>query len=135
MPGKDFDLYVAKKDGRVIAGLLIFYFNQMVEYYTPAIDSDCASIQPLSLLLITAMAEASRRKFVWWNWGGTWTSQTGVYRFKKKWGALERNYYYYTQLNTDAILSWSSTKILGTFPNFFVVPFSALNTIGGTNGS
>lgn len=127
-PGQDFDLYVAKKDGLVIAGLLLLYFNQTVEYFTPAIKSEYRSIQPLSLIVITAMANASRRGFVWWNWGGTWVSQIGLYRFKKKWAANERNYYYYTQLNDRSILNWTPADIFSAFPNFFVVPFSALNS-------
>ena len=127
-PGKDFDIYVAKKDGLIVAGLLLFYFNQTVEYFTPAIDSEYRSAQPLSLILITAMTDACRRGFVWWNWGATGASQTGVYRFKKKWGAREADYRYYTQLNDCSILEWPQADILGVFPNFFVVPFSALNT-------
>jgi lipid II:glycine glycyltransferase (peptidoglycan interpeptide bridge formation enzyme) len=125
-PNKDFDLYVAKKDGVIIAGLLIFYFNQTVEYFTPAIDDEYRSYQPLSLIIMTAMTEAAKRGFRWWNWGGTWESQVGVYRFKRKWGAQERKYFYYTQLNDPSILTWPREKISETFQNFFIVPFSAL---------
>ncbi len=74
------------------------------------------------------MADASRRGFEWWNWGGTWESQVGVYRFKKKWGADERRYDYHIQLNDASVLSWPREKILETFPNFYVAPFSALKT-------
>jgi hypothetical protein len=126
--GRDFDLYVARKEGLVIAALLIFYFNHTVEYFTPAIDSRYRSIQPLSLILIEAMTAASRRGFRWWNWGGTWGSQTGVYRFKKKWGAEERNYYYFTQLNDESVLDWTPKQALEAFPNFFLLPFSALKS-------
>lgn len=129
-PGRDYDLYLATLDGVVIAALLLFYFNRTVEYFTPAIDSEYRSIQPLSLILLSAMSDASRRGFVWWNWGGTWASQSGVYRFKAKWGAGESSYSYYTQLNDGAILDWNSTEILTTYPNFFVVPFSALKKGG-----
>jgi len=130
VPGQDFDLYVAKWDGVIIAGLLVFYFNETVEYFTPAIDSEYRSKQPLSLIIVNAMTEAARRGFKWWNWGGTWPSQVGLYRFKKKWAAIEREYYYYTQLNDCSILQWPRDKILKTFPNFFIVPFSALNSVG-----
>ena len=133
IPVKDFDLYVAKRDGVIIAGLLIFYFNQTVEYFTPAIDSEYRSDQPLPLIIITAMAEAAKRGFKWWNWGGTWESQTGLYRFKSKWGAHEKKYSYYTQLNDPSILTWPKERILSTFPHFFVVPFSALQRQEGTS--
>jgi hypothetical protein len=126
LPGDDFDVYIAKLDGIVIAGLLVFYFNKTVEYFTPATDEEYRSIQPLAAILSAAMTDAARRGFVWWNWGGTWESQAGVYRFKKKWAAEERKYFYYTQLNDDSLLSWTSEDILEAFPNFFVVPFSKL---------
>jgi hypothetical protein len=132
-PGHDYDVYVARRDGLVIAALLLFYFNQTVEYFTPAIDGDHRSIQPLSLILYTALTEASRRGFTWWNWGGTWTSQSGVYRFKAKWGASESMYSYYTQLNDEAILDWAPADILSAYPNFFVVPFTALERGGGVD--
>lgn len=127
-PGRDFDLYVARKDGLIVAALLLFYFNQTVEYFTPAVDLENRTTQPLSLILIEAMTEASRRGFAWWNWGGTWTSQQGVYRFKKKWAAAERRYDYHIQLNEASVLEWPREKILKTFPNFYVAPFSALKT-------
>src|SRR6185503_3117282 len=38
VPGEDFDLYVARKDGLVVAAQLLFYFNRTVEYITPAIE-------------------------------------------------------------------------------------------------
>lgn len=131
-PGDDFDIYVARKDGQLIAGLLLFYFNRTVEYITPAIDHEYRSLQPLSLILMTAMTQAARHGFTSWNWGGTWVSQTGVYRFKKKWGAEERNYRYYTQLNDVSILEQSQTEILNQFPGFYIAPFSALKPQGET---
>lgn len=131
-PGQDYDIYVARKDGEIIAGLLLFYFNRTVEYITPAIDHEYRSLQPLSLVLITAMRDASQRGFTCWNWGGTWASQTGVYRFKKKWAADEREYRYYTQLNNLSILEWPQAKITSAFPGFYIAPFSALKSQGET---
>jgi hypothetical protein len=129
-PGKDFDVFVAKRDGGAIAALLVFYFSQTVEYFTPAIDVEYRPLQPLALIIMTAMAEAARRGFLWWNWGGTWLTQTSLYRFKKKWAPRESRYSYYTQLNHDSLLDWPRERIANTFPNFFVVPFAALRGQG-----
>lgn len=126
-PGDEYDLYVGRLDGRVVAGLLLFYFNDTVEYFTPASDHEARSLQPLSLILLEALAEASRRGFRRFNWGGTWESQTGVYRFKRKWGAEDHPYQYYTQLNDDDVRRWSRSAILERFPNFYVLPFTALD--------
>jgi hypothetical protein len=61
-----------------------------------------------------------------WNWGGTWESQTGVFRFKRKWGAVAKPFCYYTQLNDRSLLTWPRERFVQEFPHFFVVPFSAL---------
>jgi CelD/BcsL family acetyltransferase involved in cellulose biosynthesis len=127
-PGRDYDLYVARRDGLVVAALLLFYFNRTVEYFTPAVEAEFRTYQPLSLILVEAMTVASRRGFEVWNWGGTWAAQTGVYRFKRKWGARERRYEYFTQLNDASLLGWPRERLLETFPNFYVAPFSALKT-------
>lgn len=130
-PGEDYDLYVARRDGAVVSGLLVFYFNRTVEYFLPATDGEHQHLQPLSLILIEAMADACRRGFRRWNWGGTWPTQTGVYRFKRKWAAAERDYYYYTQLNDPAVLEMRPAEIAAAFPHFFVVPYSALKASAG----
>ena len=127
LPGEDYHIYIAKKEGVVIAALLVFYFNRTVEYFTPAIHHDYRAVQPMAAILIAALQDATHRGFAVWNWGGTWTSQEGVFRFKKKWGAAEDRYCYYTQLNKFYLLDWPPNRIRETFPHFFVVPFSALN--------
>lgn len=125
--GSDYEIVGARKDGRVIATLLIFYFNRTVEYYTPAIEEAYRSDQPLSLVIIEAMRAAAARGFRWWNWGGTWPTQTGVYRFKRKWATVEQRYEYYVQMNRPELLQWAPGRFVSEFPGFYVVPFTALS--------
>ncbi|MGZ4038578.1 MAG: GNAT family N-acetyltransferase, partial [Bacteroidia bacterium] len=56
--GTDYKIYVAKKDGQMIAAVLLFYFNKTVEYYTPVIKAEFRNTQALSLLIFEAMKEA-----------------------------------------------------------------------------
>ena len=125
-PGEDFKLYIADKDGEIAAALLVLYFNRTAEYYTPVIDHLSRPLQPLSLILLQALADAARDGYQTWNWGGTWPGQVGVYRFKRKWAAREESYSYYTQLNDKRLLELSPAEILARYPSFFVIPFSAL---------
>jgi lipid II:glycine glycyltransferase (peptidoglycan interpeptide bridge formation enzyme) len=92
---KDYRLYIAEKKGEIAAALLLFYYKDYCEYFTPAINQKFRSEQPLSMLIFYAMQEASLRGCHYWNWGGTWLSQDGVYLFKKRWGAEENLYGYY----------------------------------------
>lgn len=124
---KDYNLFVASRDGNPIAALLVLYHNKTVEYYTPAIDAHCKSYQPMSLLIYESMKQAIVSGFHCWNWGGTWESQEGVYRFKKRWGSVDKPYYYYTYVNNKELLSLGSEEILNEYPNFFVLPFHQLS--------
>ena len=83
---RDYRVYLATQEKRVIGALLVFYYNQTAEYFTPAALAEFRTLQPTSLLILEAMVEAARRGYGRWNWGGTWTTQAGVYNFKKRWG-------------------------------------------------
>ena len=122
----DHRIYVAHHDGEPIAALLVLYGGRTVEYFTPVVVEEYRPLQGLPLILRTAMLDAIRAGYRWWNWGGTWKTQDGVYRFKRKWGAADLPYRYFTRLNNRDILARSASEILAAYPEFFVVPFAAL---------
>jgi hypothetical protein len=123
----DYKIWVAYfKDRMPVAALLLFYFNKTVEYFTPAIVAEYRQLQPLSLLIFESLKDAVQNKYVWWNWGGTWLQQTNLYRFKKRWAAVDRIYYYYTKIYKNEILSVGKEIILEEYPYFYVAPFNKL---------
>jgi hypothetical protein len=124
--GTDFNIYIASKNNKPIAGLLVFYFKGVVEYFTPVIDHEFRSDQPLALIIYNAMLDASRNNAVWWNWGGTWLNQEGLYKFKKKWGALDKPYYYYTICEDKSFECLKKEDLLNSYNNFFTLPFGEL---------
>jgi hypothetical protein len=124
--GSDYKIYIAQKEGRFIAALLLFYFNKTVEYFTPVVKAEYREYQPLSLLIFEAMKDSIRRGYKWWNWGGTWQTQEGVYHFKKHWGTKDKPYYYYTKIFNDSVLNMSKGQLLEEYPHFYVVPFCKL---------
>lgn len=124
--GEDFNVWVARLDDAVVAGLLVFYFNGVAEYHTPAIDHEHRGNQPLALILLEAMSDAVARGLRFWNWGGTWLTQEGVLRFKRKWGAQEGRYRCYVQINDQRLLSFRPEELRRRFPHFYVVPYSEL---------
>ena len=126
-PGEDYNLYVAEKEGKLVAALLLFYYHKTAEYYIPVTKEEYRPYQPMSLILLQAMVDASQRDYLWWNWGGTWVTQEGVYRFKKKWATTEGRYTYYTKVNNEEIYSLSPKSILEEYGHFYVIPFNALS--------
>jgi Acetyltransferase (GNAT) domain len=129
--GEDFELWVARLGGDTIAALLVLHFGGVTEYYTPATRHEHRSDQPLALILVRAMASAAERGSRIWNWGGTWTSQDGVHRFKRKWGAEDRTYRYFVRVNDRSLLDAEADDLRERFPHFYVVPFSALRSGAG----
>ncbi len=126
MTKSDWDVYIAHKEGRRIAALLVFYFSKTVEYFTPATLEEYRPTQALSLICFQAMIDAMKLGYSNWNWGGTWLSQGGVYDYKKRWGTTDYKYHYFTQLRTESITKLRKEEILECYPDFYVLPFSAL---------
>ena len=127
-PGKDYRLYVAQLDGKLIAAVLVFYYNQTAEYFTPVVCKEYRGSQALSAAIFRAMCDAAELGHAWWNWGGTWLTQEGVYRFKSRWGTQDLPYRYSTKVHNPEVLKASKTELLTAYPSFFTVPFSALST-------
>ncbi|MDH3999149.1 MAG: GNAT family N-acetyltransferase, partial [Desulfuromonadales bacterium] len=67
---RDYRVYTATIDGEIVAALLVFFFNGIVEYFTPAVDENFRSQQPMSALIFHAMQDSVQRGARWWNWGG-----------------------------------------------------------------
>jgi hypothetical protein len=128
IPNEFWRVYIAEKDGENIAGLLLFYCNETVEYFTPATVEKHRSIQPSALVIFEAMQDAQNMGYRWWNWGGTWLSQGGVYDFKRKWGTVNLPYFYYTKILNQEVYRCSKDELTAHYKGFFVLPFSALQT-------
>ncbi len=119
----EYRIYFAEYDGQIIATLLLFYYNKTVEYFTPAIHVDFRSKQPMSLLIFEAMCDACKAGFKYWNWGGTWLTQEGVYHFKKHWGSLDHVYKYYCKVNDNTLKKRSQQDLLENYNFFYLLPF------------
>jgi hypothetical protein len=89
-------LHVARdSNGRFAAALLSVWYGGIVEYFVPVVTIEYRESQALSALIFEVMKEAYSQGFKIWNWGGTWLNQKGVYNFKKRFGAVDRQYRYF----------------------------------------
>ncbi len=129
--GEDYDLFTAHHGGEVVGALLVFYHALVAEYYLPVVDRDRGDLQATPLLILEALVESSLRGHQWFNWGGTWKSQEGVYRFKRKFGVVESTYRYFTFTDRgEELEGMEEDALLEAYPGFFVIPFSALEDEG-----
>ena len=121
-----YELSYAVLNGERIGGLLIFYFKETVEYFTPAFNRDFQAEQATSFLIFHAMKNAIRKGYKFWNFGGTrLPGQEGVAKFKKSWGATEFPYYYFTTIHRDIdhLKRLDPKTITENYPWFYVIPF------------
>ncbi|MBX6323843.1 MAG: GNAT family N-acetyltransferase, partial [Rhodospirillaceae bacterium] len=125
-PDHDFRLYVARLDGEPVAALLVLYYGRFAEYFIPATVAEHRALQPMAATLWRALCDAAAEGREVWNWGGTWTGQTGVYRFKRKWGAEEAAYDYRVVVRNPALLAQTPAALTAAYPYFYVAPFAAL---------
>jgi hypothetical protein len=128
MPAEFRRLLVAEIDGTLVAGLLLLYFNKTVEYVIPVIKYEYRSKQPLSFLIWHGMVDAIRTGYAWWNWGGTWASQTSLHHFKAGWGAIDMPYtYVITSSPSGRARLLANQEHLGDlFPFFYTYPYDKL---------
>ncbi|MCM8537816.1 MAG: peptidoglycan bridge formation glycyltransferase FemA/FemB family protein [Lentisphaeraceae bacterium] len=126
---KDYNIFTAWDGDTPIAGLLLFYFKDTIEYFTPVIVDEYRNSQALSALIFQAMIQGIQNGFTKWNWGGTWKTQHGVYNFKKRWGAIDESYNYHITVIDNKILNWSQQSLTDQFPFAYSVPFDQLSDI------
>jgi hypothetical protein len=121
--GDDVELWIGYLGKEPITGLVIVRFNETVEYFTPVVDETYKDSQALSALIYTLMQKFSKRGFKLWNWGGTWESQRGVYRFKSRWGAFDKPYRYFNQVRSDHVYEISRDTLNQEFPYYYLYKY------------
>jgi len=126
--GRHSALYYAFRGGEMIGGLLVLWGPTIASYYIPCSLPEARSLQPNTVLIAAALRDAEKRGVCVWNWESSPTRDSGVYRFKKKWGSLESNYRVYVKTfrSMDEVCRLGREAISREFPFFYVWPFDRL---------
>ncbi len=134
-PDVDYKLYLAHVGGEPAAALLVLYYGSTVEYYVPAVRPRFRAQQPMAAILHRAMTEAIEAGFRRWNWGGSWVTQESLVRFKMKWGGRGGPYRYWTKVNRSELVSLTPGDLAEAYPEFYVLPYSGLASVGSKASS
>lgn len=127
---EDWAIYQGEIDGKAVASLLLLFGNKTVEYFTPVILEEYRTTQALSKVIFEAMLDAAKEGYIYWNWGGTWKNQKGVYDFKKKWGAIDHTYRYFISVKNKSIYEQTQSDLLKYYHGFYTIPFNKLSQTG-----
>lgn len=125
--GDGWTVYTASLDGERVAALLVLWFGDCGEYYTPATRAEFRAGQPMTLLVHHAIAASAARGCRRFNFGGTWKSQAGVYRFKARFGARDVPYrYYVTRRRAESpLFAVDSASWPAALDGFYLFPRAA----------
>lgn len=125
---KSFKVYYAWKGDKIIAALLLTCYKGIIDYFTPAFDSEYSDLQANTLLIYVGMKDAFDDGFNIWNFGGG-ARLSGVYNFKKSWGAKDYPYHYFinTYGDINEIRRIKQEEVLSEYEWFYAIPFTELN--------
>lgn len=91
------DFLMAEKDGRALAGLMVFKFKERVSAEISVSDPSCQQFSPNHLLFWEAMKEAGDQGYSIFDFGRTAPGNSSLMAFKNRWGTevAETPHYYY----------------------------------------
>jgi Acetyltransferase (GNAT) domain len=122
------ETYMAYHEGVLIGALIMIYSKSTASYYLPCSIHEYRSFQPTTLLIKHAMDRCIERGIKVWNWESSPTKESGVFKFKMKWGSEDGSYRVYVRAFKDAdfFRSLGMDEISRNFPYYFVYPFNLL---------
>jgi hypothetical protein len=126
--GDDFDIWVARLEGELVAALMVIRFNGVSEYFASGTRDGFRADNPHPALIFAAMTHEARKGARIWNWGGTRDGMDGVFHFKSKWGSRAGRYRYFVHVEDSSLLDAAPDELLTRFPGFYVLPFAALRS-------
>lgn len=125
---KNVGFYVAELDNKIIGGLIVLYSESVVSYFLPCSIHEFRSFQPMTLLINYAINIANEKGIKYWNWESSPSIESGVYKFKKKWGGDDLGYRIYVlpKKDNDYFKEIGVSLLSEIFPYYFVYPFNLL---------
>jgi hypothetical protein len=118
--GDAVQLWIGSLKGKPVSGVVVIQYRETIEYFTPVVEDAYRSQQALSATIYEVMQRLSGAKFTLWNWGGTWRSQEGVYRFKKRWSAEDYPYRYFNRVYDSRWVDLPRDSLRSAFPYFYL---------------
>jgi len=117
--GQNLKLWIAKREGEVIAGIWVFYHNDHVVYWHGATDAAHFAYHPAHLLVTAAIEEACDNEFHWFDFNPSGGLE-GVEHFKRGFGAERLGFFAYRHLGPMGkafrLSGHIKQRMLGTCP-------------------
>jgi len=118
----------AHHEGKMIGGVLLFFFGKTAEYYESWYDVEYNSLQAVSLCVDAGIQQAQSEGLALWNWEASPKRGDPVYEFKRKWGSVDADFHFYTRIfgSLDGWRAMGREKLALAYPWYFVMPYDKL---------
>lgn len=118
----------ARLRGEIVGALVLLRGPQTVSYYLPCQIAAHKSLQVGTVLVDHLSRRAAALGTRHWNWEGSPGPESGVRRFKMKWGSASMPYWLTIVPGPRVadVQAFDPAAIAARFPYFFVYPFSRL---------
>lgn len=110
-------------NGKVEAALLNFKIDNQIEYWTPVATEIGRQHNMIHGLINHAMLQICGKKNSRFNFGGSWSEQRDLLRFKNRFGSTSFSYKYDCFVSNSAILDVDPVEISNEYKFFFVRQF------------
>lgn len=120
--------HTALLEGQVVSALVTLWSPLTVSYYIPCTTPEARSTQAGVALIDRVYREAAAEGRRYWNWESSPDRESGVYRFKKKWGSKESDYSIYVRpFRPERFFrDVGRDQLSREFPYYFVYPYGRL---------
>ena len=127
-------MYLAQRDGNIVAGGVMEYYKDRVLYGYGAADPDHLNLHPYNAFIWKSIEEACAKGYRIYDFGRTSYDNTGLIQFKRKWGVQEKRLMYsffpeYSKsaiIERDSIMHQLGSSATQTMPRFAYKTFSTL---------
>lgn len=119
-----YDLSLVIFESEIIGGNLYLKGEQIVDYYCSAFKEGFRQLQPNTFLLNQAFETFIDEGYAYFNWQSS-PGKSGVYQYKKNWGASIGYHYYLTRVMGDIspFTSMTIEEVRYEYPFMFVLPY------------
>lgn len=118
------DFVIIKLENDFIGGAFCFYNKNVVDWYIGVFDTKFMELNPNIYLLNILHKLYCNKKIRLFNWESSPT-KNGVYEFKRRWGAKEKEHYYITKIlcKKERLYSLKIEEIKKFYKGIYVAPY------------
>ena len=127
-PAGNGKFWFAFHEGRLIGGTLLVHNRHVMDYLSTAFCTRDRGYNPGNLIIAEALRWARQQTIRYFNWKSAPSRDSGVYRYKARWGSEESSHYFLTRITGDIgrLRKVGLATVKQAYLGHYVMPYEAL---------